>query len=113
MVYKLYSLRSRLADIYGHGSHVRKYAGYQALSSQAANTLTMSDKMQHAHRRRIISQAFSENSLRKLEPAIQSRVARFCSVIRSQASRDLDSAEQWMGPLDMASSCKLQIPHVL
>ncbi|KUI71279.1 Versicolorin B desaturase [Cytospora mali] len=64
-------------DIYGHGAPVRKFPGYQALSSHAANTLTMSDKVQHALRRRVLSQAFSESSLRMLEPAIRSRVDRF------------------------------------
>ncbi|KAI1171197.1 putative cytochrome P450 [Nemania sp. FL0916] len=70
-----------LYDIYGHGARVQKFKGYQALSSMAANTLTMSDKAQHAARRRFISQAFSQSSLRMLEPAIRSRIERFCRQI--------------------------------
>lgn len=102
-----------VADIYGHGSHVRKYAGYQALSSQAANTLTMSDKVQHAHRRRILSQAFSENSLRQLEPVIQLRIERFCELIRCQVDLKSEPVDKWTTPVDMALSCKLPIyPHL-
>ncbi|EXU95949.1 cytochrome P450 [Metarhizium robertsii] len=96
-----------MADIYGHGSNVRKYAGYQALSSQAANTLTMSDKVQHAHRRRILSLAFSENNLRRLEPIIQSRIERFCKLIRSRVPQEPESVgDGWTSPVDMARSCK-------
>ncbi|KUI61166.1 Versicolorin B desaturase [Cytospora mali] len=87
-----------LHDIYGHGAPVRKFPGYQALSSHAANTLTMSDKVQHALRRRVLSQAFSESSLRMLEPAIRSRVDRFCQFIRDQRAPE----EKWTTPLDMA-----------
>ncbi|KID82713.1 Cytochrome P450 [Metarhizium guizhouense ARSEF 977] len=94
-----------MADIYGHGSNVRKYAGYQALSSQAANTLTMSDKVQHAHRRRILSLAFSENNLRRLEPIIQSRIERFCKLIRSRVPQEPESVgDGWTSPFDMARS---------
>ncbi|ORY69073.1 putative cytochrome P450 [Pseudomassariella vexata] len=91
-----------LRDIYGHGAHVRKFDGYMVLSSQAVNTLTMSDKAQHARRRRVISQAFSESSLRLFEPTIISRIDRFCQVIRGHAS----SEGKWTEPQDMAHGCK-------
>jgi len=96
-----------VTDMYGHGSHVLKSPSYLALSSQAANTLTMSDKAQHAHRRRILSQAFSESSLRKLEPTVQERIKRLCTLIHSQVS---GSGDGWTSPMDMGRSCKLPIP---
>ncbi|KAF5856985.1 hypothetical protein ETB97_006441 [Aspergillus alliaceus] len=108
----LINTTAALRDIYGHGAHVRKYGGYQVLSSKAANTLTMSDKVQHAHRRRIISQAFSENSLRKLEPAIQARINRFCHLLRRQIPQQSQLADEWTPPFDMAHSYKLASPPV-
>ncbi|KAI0551333.1 cytochrome P450 [Xylaria curta] len=87
-----------LHDIYGHSAKVTKFKGYHFLASQAPNTLTLSDKAQHAPRRRVISQAFSENSLRLFEPAQLSRINRFCQVLRSHRQ----PAAEWTVPLDMA-----------
>lgn len=87
-----------LHDIYGHSAKVKKFNGYHFLASQAPNTLTLTDKAQHAHRRRVISQAFSESSLRLFEPLQLSRIDRFCQVLRSHCS----IGEKWTMPLDMA-----------
>ncbi|KAI1300937.1 cytochrome P450 [Xylaria venustula] len=87
-----------LRDIYGHAARVRKYDGYNMLASQAPNLFTLSDKTQHGRRRRVISQAFSESSLRIFEPIILSRIHRFCAKLRSQSM----AANGWSQPLDMA-----------
>ncbi|KYK57384.1 cytochrome P450 [Drechmeria coniospora] len=93
-----------LRDIYGHHSNVVKFRNYEVLSKQAANLLTLRDKTQHGRRRRVISQAFSENSLRIFEPKILSRVDRFCDLMRrgNEPSKDRVPAGHWTGPIDMA-----------
>ncbi|OCK77277.1 cytochrome P450 [Lepidopterella palustris CBS 459.81] len=86
-----------LQRIHGHGNNVKKFEGYKVLAANAANTLTLSDKTQHAWRRRVISQAFSENSLRLFAPKVRARIDRFCEVIRQHGQ-----STAWTSPLDMA-----------
>jgi len=74
-----------LYDIYGHGAKVKKYTNYRVLAQQAPNLLTIRDKLQHARRRRVLSQAFSESSIRKFEPKLLSRLSRFSEAIRSSS----------------------------
>ncbi|KAI1265005.1 cytochrome P450 [Xylariaceae sp. FL1019] len=88
-----------LHDIYGHGARVKKYKGYSVLAAQAPNMLTLSDKTQHSRRRRVISQAFSESSLRLFEPLLLNRIHRFCASLRTQ----VEAGRDWSKPLDMAS----------
>ncbi|KAI0421807.1 cytochrome P450 [Xylaria grammica] len=85
-------------DIYGHSASVKKFEGYKVLSLKAPNTLTLSDKAQHARRRRVISQAFSESSMRMFEPILLSKIDRFCRTLRAQQGND----GKWTGPLDVA-----------
>ena len=89
--------------VYGHGAPVTKGHSYKVLSARAPNTLTMQDKLQHSRRRRVLSQAFSESSLRKFQPVIQARIDRFLQVIRGGA--DLQ-AGQWSEPSNMAHRCR-------
>jgi cytochrome P450 len=72
------------------------------LASKAPNTLTLSDKAQHSRRRRVISQAFSENSMRRFEPILVSKIDRFCQLLRARQA----DADQWTSPLNMARQCK-------
>ncbi|ORY60121.1 cytochrome P450 [Pseudomassariella vexata] len=88
-----------LHDIYGHGAHVRKFDGYKILSSHALNTLTLSNKVQHARRRRVISQAFSESSLRMFESLIVSKLDNFCQIIRGTSLEG-----EWTVSQDMAEN---------
>lgn len=89
------------AAIHGHGNNVKKFEGYKVLAANAPNTLTLSDKALHARRRRVISQAFSEACLRLFEPAVRSRINRFCQVLRSHSQ----SGGEWTDPLDMSLRC--------
>lgn len=67
--------------------------------------LTMSDKTQHARRRRVISQAFSEGSMRKFEPILVAKLDRFCQLLRACQ----EDSDQWTSPLNMASRCKARL----
>ncbi|KAL7896740.1 cytochrome P450 [Trichoderma sp. SZMC 28014] len=87
-----------LYDVYGHGAKVKKYKNYRVLASQAPNTLTLSNKVQHARRRRVVAQAFSETSLRRFEPKVQSVLERFCQHLRSAANESTG----WTSPRDIS-----------
>ncbi|QKX59054.1 uncharacterized protein TRUGW13939_06184 [Talaromyces rugulosus] len=80
-----------LHEIYGHGSKVKKYTNYRVLAQQAPNLLTIRDKLQHARRRRVVSQAFSESSLRKFEPKLLTMLGRYSDAIHGSIglSRDM------------------------
>ena len=85
-----------------------KFKNYEVLSRQAANLLTLRDKTQHGRRRRVISQAFSESTLRLFEPKILSKVDRFCEILRLRQDGSQISAEagDWTEPIDMGHACR-------
>jgi cytochrome P450 len=91
------------ADAYGHSARVRKFEGYKVLATHAPNILTLTDKAQHARRRRVVSQAFSESSLKMFEPILLSKMDIFCQGFRAQQQ---DNTSKWTGPYDMARECK-------
>lgn len=89
-------------DIYGHGAKVKKYKNYKVLAQQAPNTLTLRDKVQHGRRRRVLSQAFSKEGLKTLEPSILAQLDCFVELLRSQVGPGC----KWSAPVDMAHACK-------
>ncbi|KAK8042342.1 cytochrome P450 [Apiospora phragmitis] len=93
--------------IYGHQAKVAKFKNYEVLSRQAANTLTLRDKAQHSRRRRVVSQAFSENSLPLFEPKILARIDTFCEMLRTKPreafqDKTMEHSHAWTGPIDMS-----------
>lgn len=105
------------ADIYGRKSQTIKFKNYEILSRQAANLLTLRDKTLHAKRRRVVSQAFSGTNLREFEPAILSKIDRFCNSLRrvesdSSATGRMEKAG-WSGTMDMAQKCESLFDLVL
>ncbi len=80
------------------------------------NVLTCRDKAQHARRRRLISQGFSDASLRTLEPAIIALTAKFCDKLGDspEDNRPRDEAkaglgEEWSSAKDVSHWCKLPL----
>ncbi|KAF2158801.1 hypothetical protein M409DRAFT_71434 [Zasmidium cellare ATCC 36951] len=88
-----------LQEIYGHGNKVTKCSTYKFLAQQAPNTLTFTDKAQHGSRRRVLSQGFSESSLRLFEPKIHIKLQKLVSVIKGQQHDG-----EWTVPIDMAAT---------
>ncbi|EED13059.1 cytochrome P450, putative [Talaromyces stipitatus ATCC 10500] len=86
---------SAMYDIYGHGSKVKKYKNYKVLAQQAPNILTIRDKQQHARRRRVVSQAFSESSIRNFEPKLLGRLNRYCEAVRNAADLSRDMSQDF------------------
>ncbi|KAI8627130.1 cytochrome P450 [Xylariaceae sp. FL1651] len=83
------------------GDRLKKYDGYHVLASQAPNLLTLSDKTQYSRRRHVISQAFSESSLKLFEPVLVSRIHRFRAMLRNETKL----GKEWSKSLDMARQC--------
>ena len=69
-------------DIYGHGKNFQKSQKYAAMVHRAPNTLTVIDKKKHGKKRRVISQAFSDSTLKSYEGVILQQVQNLCNALR-------------------------------
>lgn len=78
-----------------------KCSTYKFLAQQAPSTLTLTNKAQHGSRRRVLSQGFSENSLRLFEPKIEAKLDKFVSILKGQQYNG-----EWTMPVDMAVACQ-------
>ena len=85
-----------LRDIYSGSKNFQKSPNYRVLRHQAANTLTMINKKEHARRRRIISQGVSDAALRSHEPTILSHIKKCFDVV-------LDTDEKYLGIVEPLS----------
>ena len=71
-----------LKEIYGHGPNARNvcksqfYAAFPAVKG-VHNTHNSIDKPEHARKRRVLSQAFSENALKGMEPLVLKNIEVF------------------------------------
>lgn len=61
--------------------------------------------MLHRHKRKVVGQAFTEQSIREFEPTIIDNVNIFLDEI-SKAPKLLDPASDWSVPLDMSLLCR-------
>jgi cytochrome P450 len=97
-----------ISDIYGHRSNVNKSKTYNVMVHRAPNTLTILDKKQHGRKKRVISQGFSDASLRALEPAILSHIQKFCSKLADSENDDGSPAipDEWSPNRNMSNWCK-------
>jgi cytochrome P450 len=66
----LFNSARAVSDIYSHRANTIKSKTYLMLAPQAANSLTMRDEVLHGKRRRVVSQAFSDATMRSFEPKI-------------------------------------------
>ncbi|KAI9041924.1 cytochrome P450 [Aspergillus affinis] len=96
-----------LEPIYGHGANVRKSRWYSSFYSVSIFNAT--DKDVHARKKRVMSQAFSDQALRAMEPHIISSIREWCGAIGKDASSKNKSgaSDRWTEPKDMAhwSAC--------
>lgn len=63
------------------------------------------DKNMHRHKRTVLSQGFSQNVLKKFEPAMLVHIKKFCSILRSGSE---PSSGGWTSPKNMTDLCKLK-----
>lgn len=72
-----------LHKIYGHGNRFRKadfYNGFLAIPG-VYNTHNAIDKTLHGRKRRVLSQAFSDNALKGMEDVMLLHVRQLCSIL--------------------------------
>lgn len=94
----LFNTAQSVSDIYSHRANTLKSKVYHALAQQAPNSLTMRDKVLHGRRRRVVSQAFSENTLRSFEPKIVGNIHHLATTI----AKTQDNEKGWTSAKDMA-----------
>ena len=72
-----------LLDIYGYGKRTRKADFYNAFPAIKGvyNTHNAIDKAIHGRKRRVLSQAFSDNALKAMEEAMLIHVRQFCAAM--------------------------------
>lgn len=90
-------------EIY-HSKDVQKAWGYATMAPTpgAYNIFTAIDKTIHRHKRRVLSQGFSDQSLRAFEPTILKEIDIF---VKKFSTTQADQ-EGWSAPTDMTKCCR-------
>lgn len=72
-----------LHDIYGHGKKIKKAEFYNAFPAIKGvyNTHNAIDKTLHGRKRRVLSQAFSDNALKGMESVMLLHIRQLCSIL--------------------------------
>jgi hypothetical protein len=91
-------------DIYGHGKNVSKSSAYAALVHRVPNTFTIVSKKEHAWRRRVLSQGFSNAMMRVMEAKILNYMKKLCQFMIED---DLAVGNgSWTSPKNMSDWCR-------
>ncbi|BDD61576.1 hypothetical protein MPDQ_004599 [Monascus purpureus] len=78
-----------LHDIYGHGKRIKKADFYNAFPAIKGvyNTHNVIDKFVHGQKRRVLSQAFSDNALKAMEDVMLLHVRQLCAALAGEDSQ--------------------------
>lgn len=87
-----------LHDIYGHGKRLRKADFYNAFPAIKGvyNTHNVIDKVVHGRKRRVLSQALSDNALKEMEDVILLHVRQLCAVMAGETEEKTAAAANGM-----------------
>ncbi|WPG97869.1 Hypothetical protein R9X50_00065100 [Acrodontium crateriforme] len=96
-----------LKVIYAHGANVQKSTFYKCFRAapNAVSTLLATDKEQHARKRRVVGQAFSDQALRGLEQYVLENVQTFIDRINEIFMEPRKDQNSWSTALDMHKYC--------
>lgn len=91
---------------------MQKSLPYLVMVHNTPSTFTLIDKKEHAWKKRILSQKFSDSAIRSYEPKVLTLVDRLCDVLCPRPSEN-DSGESaipqtksvWSEPFNMATWC--------
>ncbi len=97
-----FNSNTALKDIYGFKANVRKAEFYDAFVHPAPNTHNTRDKVLHARKRRVLSQAFSDSAIKEMEKYVLANIRTFCDQIDRAAS---DERKGWSVPKNMSDWC--------
>lgn len=86
-----------LHDIYGHGKKIRKSNFYSAFPAIKGvwNTHNAIDKGVHGRKRRVLSQAFSDNALKGMEEVMLLHVRQLCSILGGKGENGKGGGGSW------------------
>ncbi|KAH7063494.1 cytochrome P450 [Macrophomina phaseolina] len=89
-----------------YSKDVQKSRGYVTMvpAPGAYNIFTAVDKAIHRHKRKVISQGFSDQCIRDFEPTILSHVDLFLK--RLCTSKDPSTGADWSSPFNMTDCCR-------
>ncbi|GAA91337.1 cytochrome P450 monooxygenase [Aspergillus luchuensis IFO 4308] len=92
-----------VSDIYAVRANVRKSDGYASMSPSryTPNTLTAISKNIHTFKRRILTQAFSDQNIKEMEGRIQQNISSFLDILAT----DSGSESEWSSPKDISQIC--------
>ncbi|GKZ45356.1 hypothetical protein AbraIFM66951_007973 [Aspergillus brasiliensis] len=92
-----------LSDIYAVRANVQKSDGYASMSPSryTPNTLTAIFKNIHTFKRRILTQAFSDQSIKEMEGRIQENISSFLDILVSGTG----SESGWSSPKNISEKC--------
>ena len=99
----------QVIEIYGRNANVQKSTAYRAFetSSTAHDTQSTVNKVAHARKRRVISQAFSDSAIRSFEDHVLGHVKSFVMRLSTaEATSESLKDNPWSSDLNMASWCK-------
>ena len=97
-----------LNEIYAFKANVKKAKFYTAFPAKvgAESTHSMIDKNLHARKRRVLSQAFSDNTMKGLQPHVLHVIRTFCKAIGPSRVTSAAAEKQerpWSSPRNMAN----------
>lgn len=105
-----FNSQAALKDIYGFKTNVRKSEFYDAFAHPVANTHNTRDKAVHARKRRVMSQAFSDSSMKGVERYILQNVRAFCEQVGAGAR---EGEKGWTSPKNMSDWCSYLAMDIL
>jgi cytochrome P450 len=87
---------------------VQKSRSYETTSSPrgAYNTFSAVDKVTHRQKRKVVNQAFTEHSLRELEPVVLKQTNLFLQGLAASSKGSDASIGQWSAPVNLTLWCK-------
>lgn len=96
-----------LKAIYAHAPNVQKGAFYKAfrVAPNAISTLLATERAQHARKRRVMGQAFSDPAMRGMEQYVLQHVQDLVDRIGVAVKRPGGEKQRWSTPLDMQRWC--------
>ena len=96
-----------LKAIYAHSANVQKSVFYKCFRAapNAISTLLATDKAQHARKRRVMAQAFSDQALKGLEQYVIQHAQDLVDRIGVAVKRPGGEKQRWSKALDMQKWC--------
>ncbi|KAL3420507.1 cytochrome p450 [Phlyctema vagabunda] len=84
--------------------NVTKAREYLGMVHRTPSTFTLLDKKEHAKKRRILSQGFSDSAVRAFEQSILDHVEKFCATMAPSPSH-ASSGQGWSQPVNISTWC--------